>query len=161
MPFGPRNAPAFYTAMMGVFQDECTALFLHRYPTDHSHRGSLVIINNILLWSTVIDTLLNYFQCVCDVFINYRVTFQLKKCEFITNRIEYVGHDITPHGNCPAGSKFDLVADWPISATGTSLLSFIGLLTFYNIYCPWFEVSIKPLRVLECAHHRKPIPTSL
>jgi hypothetical protein len=161
MPFGPRNDPAFYTAMMGIFQDEWTALFLHRYPTDHSHRGSRVIIDDILLWSTVIDTLLNYFQCVCDVFLKYRVTFQLKKCEFITNRIEYVGHDITPHGNCPAESKFDLVPDWPIPATGTSLLSFIGLLTFYNIYCPCFEVSIKPLRVLERAHHRKPIPSSL
>jgi hypothetical protein len=116
--------------MMGVFQDKWTVLVLHRYPTDHSHRGSRVIIDNILLWSTVIDTLLNYFQCVCDVFLKYRITVQLKKCEFITNRIEYVGHDITPHGNYPAESKFDLVADWPIPATGISLLSLIGLLTY-------------------------------
>jgi hypothetical protein len=99
--------------MMGVFQDEWTALFLHHYPTDHSHRGSRIINDDILLWSTVINTLLNCFQCVCDVFLKYRVTFQLKKCEFITNRIEYVGHDITPHGNCPAESKLTLSLTGP------------------------------------------------
>ena len=66
--------------------------------------------------------------------MKYRVTFQLKKCEFFTNRIKYVGHDITPTGNCPAQSKFDLITDWPLLATGQSLGAFIGLVSFYNIY---------------------------
>jgi hypothetical protein len=88
----------------------------------------------------------------------YRVTFQLKKCEFLTNRIEYVGYDITPNGNCPAQSKFDLITDWPLPATGQSLGSFIGLVSFSNIYCPFFEIRVKPLCSLECAHHRKSIP---
>jgi hypothetical protein len=159
MPFGPRNAPAFYTAMMRVFEDEWNALFAFRHPNDSSHRGSRTIIDDILLWSTVLTTLLNYFKCVCAVFLKYRVTFQLKKCEFLTNRIEYVGHDITPDGNCPAQSKFALITDWPLPVSGQALGSFIGLLTFYNCYCPWFEIRVKPLRRLERQYHRKPIPT--
>ena len=95
------------------------------------------------------------------VFLKYRVTFQLKKCKFLTDRIEYVGHDITPDGNCPARSKFDLITDWPVPASGPTLGSFIGLLTFYNCYCPWFEIRVKPLRTLERVHHRKPIHTPL
>ena len=93
--------------------------------------------------------------CLYEV---YRVTFQLKKCEFLTNRIEYVGHDITPNGNCPAQSKFDLITNWPLPATGQSLSSFISLVFFYNIYCPFFEIRVKPLRSLERAHHQKSIP---
>jgi hypothetical protein len=31
MPFGHRNAPAFYTTMMSIFQDEWNALYLHHY----------------------------------------------------------------------------------------------------------------------------------
>jgi hypothetical protein len=161
MPFGPHNAPAFYTAMMSIFQDEWNALYLHRYPNVPAHKGSHIIIDNILLWSTVISALLHYFRCLCDVFLKYCVTFQLKKCEFLTERVKHVGHDITPGRNCPASSKFNFITDWPIPATGTSLLSFIGLLTFYNCYCPWFEVRIKPLRRLKRDHHRKPIPPSL
>jgi hypothetical protein len=159
MPFGPRNAPAFYTAMMGIFRDEWNALYLLLFPDATAHFGSRVIIDDILLWSTYLPALQNYFRCVCMVFTKYRVTFQLKKCAFITNRFKYVGHDITPDGNCPAISKFDLITDWPLPATGQSLISFIGLLSFYNIYSPWFEVSVKPLRVLERQHHRLPILT--
>jgi hypothetical protein len=151
LPFGPMNGPAFYTCMMGIFRDEWNALFRSRHPSDTAHLGSRIIIDDILLWSTIISSLLLYFTCVCDVFIKYRVTFQLKKCEFLTDRIEYVGHDITPDGNCPARSKFDLIQDWPLPATGVSLLSFIGLLTFYNTYCPYFEIEVKPLQRLERA----------
>jgi hypothetical protein len=124
-----------------------------------AHKGSSTIINDILLWSTSLDTLQAYFECVCSVFMEkYRVTSQLKKCEFLTNRIEYVGHDITPNGNCPARSKFDLITDWPLPTTSQSFGSFIGLVSFYNIYCPFFDIRVKPLRSLERAHHRKSIP---
>ena len=161
MPFGPRNAPAFYTCMMRIFKGEWIALYRSRYPLDTAHLGSRIIIDDILLWATDLDALLRLFECVCDVFMKYRVTFQLKKCEFLTNRIEYVGHDITPDGNCPAESKFDLITDWPLPATGVSLSSFIGLLAFYNIYCPFFEIRVKPLRALERRHHRKSIPPEM
>ena len=126
-----------------------------------SHTGSSIIIDDILFWAAVLAALLRLFACVCDVFMKYRVTFQLKKCKFLTNRIEYVGHNITPDGNCPAESKFDLIKDWPLPANGQSLSSFIGLLTFYNVYCPFFEIRVKPLHALERQHHRKPIPSPL
>ena len=44
---------------------------------------------------------------------------------------------------------------------GTSLLSFIGLCNFLNCFSPWFEVNIKPLRVLQRKYHRKIISTPL
>jgi hypothetical protein len=47
------------------------------------------------------------------------------------------------------------------SPIGQSLSFFIGLLTVYNIYCPLFDILIKPLRALEHQHHRKPIPSTL
>ena len=133
MPFGSHNAPAFYTRMMLVFRGEYDSLFKERRPNDMAHKGSSTIIDNILLWPTSLDTLLAYSECVCSVFMKYRVTFQLKKCEFLTNRIKYVGHDITPNSNCPAQSKFDLITDWPLPATGQSLGSFISLVLLQHL----------------------------
>jgi hypothetical protein len=69
MPFGPRNAPDFYTCMMSVFRAEWEALFRSRYPSDSSHLGSRIIIDDILLWSTVVAALLRLFECVCAVFM--------------------------------------------------------------------------------------------
>ena len=99
--------------------------------------GSKTIIDDILLWCNLKFLLLLYFTCVCEVFQKYRVSFRLDKCEFLNPRIEYVGHDILTHGNCPAQSKFDLINDWPIPTNGQALFSFIGLVNFYHRYVPY------------------------
>ena len=83
------------------------------------------------------------------------VLIQVKKCDFFLSRVEYVGHDLTADGNCPAQSKFALIKQWPLPPHGVSRLSFIGLCSFYNNYVPWFESNIKPLRRLQRLYHRQ------
>ena len=39
--------------------------------------GSRTIIDNILLWLNCLSTSLLMFECVCKVFMKYRVTFKL------------------------------------------------------------------------------------
>ena len=180
MPFGPTNAPSFYTAMMHNFQTEWDNLFLLRLkslpsihpsqPVHINHDGTVttnasplnfgckVIIDDILLWCSDSTLLVLYFSCVCEIFQKYRVSFKLSKCEFMTERVEYVGHDICPRGNCPAQSKFSLIDDWPTPDNGQSLFSFIGLLTFYHKFAPFHEMRIKPLRNLMRRYFRQPIP---
>jgi hypothetical protein len=120
--------------------------------------GSKVIIDDILLWCDISTLLLIYFECVCRIFLKYRVSFRLDKCEFLKPRVEYVGHDILTHGNIPASSKFDLINDWLSPSSGQSLFSFIGLVNFYHRYAPYMEMRLKPLRKLVKLHYRKPIP---
>ena len=64
------------------------------------------------------------------VFQKYCVSFKLSKCEFISIRVEYVGHDLLKDVNTPARSKFNLTNDWKLPDTGQSLFSFIGLVYF-------------------------------
>ena len=165
MPFGPKNAPAFYTAMMQFLRDDWTILFNETRNTINLSNSPTnivcddrIIIDDILLFSNHIPTLLHYFSCVAQVFTKFRLSFKLGKCDFLKERVEYVGHDLTANGNCPAASKFSLLQDWPLPPHGISLLSFIGLCCFYNRYCPWFETNIKPLRKLQRAYHCKTIP---
>ena len=70
----------------------------------------------------------------------YRVSFRLDKCEFLSSRIEYVGHDILTHGNCPTQSKFDLINDWPTHTNGQAFL--------YHRYAPYMRIRLKLLRKL-------------
>ena len=179
MPFGPTNAPSFYTCMMNDFQTDWNLLFYEIVSTmgtiDNepieilandeifvSHKriviGSKIIIDDILLYSTHHSLLLLYLDCICKTFQKFRCSFQLKKCEFLKQRVEYVGHDLTSAGNCPAQSKFDMINDWPIPTGGQSLHSFIGLLNFYHKYIPYMELRLKPLRLLERTYRRKQIP---
>ena len=182
MPFGPVNAPGFYTCMMGTFKTGWDLLFLD-IMTSHAesnrllggHKvtftdgilsmdgiknasGSKSIIDDIMLWSNNVSAVLLYFECVCRVFQKYRVSFRLDKCRFLEPRVEFVGHDLTVNGNCPAQSKFDLIRDWEIPSSGQSLHTFVGLIMFYVRYTPYLEERIKPFRRLIKEYFRQHIP---
>jgi len=142
MPFGPTNAPPFYSCMMHQLKDEWETLFIVRVRSLSSiggetitidendaiiiggktlYHGSRVIIDDILLWASNLDIILLYFECVCGIFQKYRVSFRLDKCDFLKDRVEYVGHDLTPKGNCPAQSKFDMIRDWKLPTNSRAL----------------------------------------
>ena len=122
------------------------------------HSGTKSIIDDILIWENNIPAILIYFDCVCKVFQEYCVSFRLDKCKFLENRVEFVGHDLTPDGNCPASSKFDLIIDWEIPLSGQSLHSFVGLVIFYYKYSPYLKMRVKPLTKLIKDYFRKHIP---
>ena len=75
-----------------------------------AHR-SKIVIDDILLYSTNMYTLLRYFICVTRVFVYYRLSFKLSECKFFSLRVEYLGNDLAAQGNCPAQSKFNLLTD--------------------------------------------------
>ena len=56
--------------------------------------GNSNILYDILLWCENLSVLLILFECVCTVIVKYRGSFKLSKCHFLSNRVEYVGHDI-------------------------------------------------------------------
>jgi hypothetical protein len=179
MPFGPTNAPGFYSAMMKNLKDEWDFLFIQIVRTikflseepvtvtaadeifiggKKVVAGTKTIIDDILLWCNNIELIMIYLECICKIFKKYRVSFRLDKCDFLKERVEYVGHDILSHGNCPASSKFNLIQDWKLPTTGPALFSFIGLVNFYHRYAPYFEIKLKPLRKLNKQYYRKGIP---
>ena len=89
------------------------------------------------------------------VLTEYRLSFELSKYNFCLPRIECIGHDLTTDGKYPTQSKFQLITEWPLPPHSVSLLSFIGMCSFYSNYVPWFESNIKPLRRLLRLYHRQ------
>ena len=166
MPFGPKNAPACYTVLMYMMRLEWEALFAEKFPelTEHTvdvqliQHGDKQIVDDILLYSNCANVLLCLFECICAVFVKFRLSFNPKKCECFLERIEWIGFNLRLRGNSPASSKYDRIDNWPQPKLAESLISFIGLVTFYNWFIPWFETRIKILRDLERAYHRASIP---
>ena len=151
IPFGPKNEPSFYTAMMKEFQREWNVDFKSQSAVNQPNpqsmmssstpssdckavHGSRIAIADILLYSTSVFTLLRYFSCVARVVVRYRLSFKLSKCKFLSPRVECLGYDLTSGGNCPAKSKFDLLTDWALPNHGTPLASFIGRCAFYSCF---------------------------
>ena len=93
------------------------------------------VIDDILTWSTNLDFNLIYFECICKVFETYCASFRLDKCEFLKDRVEYVGHDLTPTGNVLAKSNSNIINDWKIPTSSQGLHSFIVLINFITTTC--------------------------
>jgi hypothetical protein len=142
---------------MHVLSIKWNTLFKARHP-NVKHTGDRVIINDILLFAICLLDLLNYLECVLIICQKYWLSLKLSKCNFLKDRVGYVGHNLTSKGNCPLKSKFDMITDWPLPATGQALHSHIQLCNFYNKYCPWLELKLKPLRRIIKLYHRQTIP---
>ena len=117
-----------------------------------------IIIDDILFYSNSVNTFIHCFSCVPKAFTKYRLSFKLKKGEFPKPWVEFVVRDLITYGNCPVTSKLDLIKHWPLPPHAIFLLSFIGLCSFFSIYCPWSETNVKPLRKIQREYHRQPIP---
>ena len=61
MPFRPKNAPAFYTAMMQFLRADWTVLFNETKQTIKDR----IIIDDLLFFSNHIPTLLHTFLALC------------------------------------------------------------------------------------------------
>ena len=110
------------------------------------YSGTKFIIDNILIWSSSIGCILIYFECVYCALQKYRDSFRKDKCDFLLNRVKYVGHDLKSNGNFPAESKYDMIKDWKLTTNGSGLHSFVGLVIFYHRNAPYLKVQTKPLR---------------
>ena len=132
MTFVPINTPSFYTFMMGKLRIEWNAIFIETVRNRKvivgitvrvidadeiylngikNFSGSKGIIDNILTWSSKLDLILIYFECVCKLFEKYCVSFILDKCEVLKDRVEYVGHNLTPPGNVPEKYNSNMIID--------------------------------------------------
>ena len=222
LPFGPVNAPSFYTAMIRQFQAEWTHLFnffsnnafenvkqdpFHPVPTvpqfarsgvedefrkgmylplikadpefvlggkdgeskpapsetctactmvkqrtkDGKHQivtGSRTVIDDILLCANCILTALLMFECMSKIFVKYRVSFKIKKCNIFRNRFEYVGRDILTDSNTTVQLKYGMVSSWNRPRKGDNLRSFVSFCNFYARFVPMFQIQCKLLRDL-------------
>ena len=156
MPFGPMNTLPFYTYIMRILKEEWDFNFLSAVKAlgyinntpifvsslDKIYIGpykvvidSKTIIDDILSYCCTKELLIVYFESICKTFLHYRVSFRLDKCDFLHPCCEFIGHDITSIGNCPACSKFD----WQ------GLLSFISFCQFYAKFNPLIELKNKAI----------------
>lgn len=110
--------------------------------------GSKVIIDDLLLHFSSLSLLLLLFECYLLTYFKYMQSFRFPKCKFLSERFEFVGHDIMPHGNTTVQSKYDLINDWALPLTANGSQSFVCLVNFYNRFCPLFEVKVKTLCAL-------------
>lgn len=86
MPFGLTNAPATFQATMNT-------IF-----ADLIRKCVLVFVNDILVYSKTLEEHCIHLQQVFDISQNHRLYVKQSKCSFAQQKLEYLGHIISPAG---------------------------------------------------------------
>ena len=71
-----------------------------------------------------------------------------KKCSFVKQRVEYLGHVVTPEGISPNPDKVRVVQEFPTPTNLKELRSFLGLANYYRRFVRGFSNIANPLNAL-------------
>ena len=136
MAFGFTNAPAYFQQWMSDVLALVTSLRVENYLDDtvshHQELDKHVAVNLKIF---------KCFDCHC-IFIN------LEKCEFHTDKMVFLGVEVTPEGFEMERLKVETIQDWRPPRNVRGVREFIGFCNFYRCFIKSFSKIACPLHDL-------------
>lgn len=160
MPFGLTNAPATFQRTM----DLLLAGIAWQY--------CLVYLDDIIVFSATFD---EHLQHLDEIFSRLRAAnlhLKASKCQFAHDRVNYLGHVISPNGVEPDPDKIAAVRNTPAPKNVAEVRSFLGLANYYKRFVRGFSEIAQPITRLthkdvsflwthECEHAFNRLKTAL
>nr|XP_028965045.1 uncharacterized protein LOC114827423 [Malus domestica] len=136
MPFGLSNAPSTFMRLM----NHAFKSFIGRFV--------VVYFDDILIFSKDPDTHMEHLCQVFNVLKEQKLYANLKKCEFLTNKLVFLGYVISGEGIMVDPTKVEGITSWPILSLIQEVRSFHGFASFYRRFIRGFNTVMAP--IIEC-----------
>ena len=112
MPSGLTNSGASFQRLMGHILRGL------------EYRSALIYIDDIIIFSKSIDEHLTHLEEVFRRLREANVKLNPKKCSFVKQRSEYLGHVVTPEGIFPDPSKVEVVEEFSNTSESQGIKEF-------------------------------------
>ena len=133
MPFGLCNAPSTFQRLMNeVFKKELNSFIL-------------VYLDDILIYSHSVEEHWNHLVHALDKLRRAQLYGRLHKCEFLKDKVDYLGFEVGHDGIRTSPEKVKAILDWPRPQSVHDIRSFIGLASYYRKFMKGFSQLAKPL----------------
>lgn len=104
-----------------------------------------MFIDDILIGGKDLKECLKILEMVSERLAKYNVTVNLKKCQFLKEEIQYLGHVICKEGIKPNLKKVDAIKNAPTPLDLEQLRSYLGLINYYSKFIPNLSSELKVL----------------
>lgn len=104
-----------------------------------------IYVDDVLISSTSFDEHLIRLAILFKKISLSGMTLKLSKCEFLRQKIKFLGHIVTPLGMSMDPSKLQAIRDFPQPRNKKELQSFIGFCNFYRKFSCHHASMISPL----------------
>ena len=143
MPFGLRNAPAW-------FQREMDAIFCSELGVRQSNAKFRIYLDDIIIWGADIRELLEGVKNVMKILRKYNLKIKYAKCHFAYKEITYLGHKVSYEGVQPLQDKSRLIYQLQRTPPTTlkQLRRFLGMTSFYRNFVKNYSNIAMPLYLL-------------
>ena len=133
MPFGLSNAPSTFMRIM----NQVLRLFIGKFV--------VVYFDDILIYSRTQKDHLDHLNQVCLALRENNLFANLKKCDFFTHRVIFLGFVVTPDRVSADPKKIKSIVEWPVPKSVHEVRSFHGLATFYRRFIRGFSTIVAPI----------------
>lgn len=136
MPFGLANAPAVFQRMM------------NRVLGSARYSEATVYIDDVLIYAKNIDECLERLEHILKLLEAANLTLNLSKCEFLKEKIDYLGYEVSASGIRPGDKKVQSVLDFPRPNNAHTVRQFLGLVGYFRKFIKNFARIAYPLNKL-------------
>jgi hypothetical protein len=136
MPFGLANAPA-------TFQS-----YIHKAMGSLVDSVCVVYLDDILIYSKDQETHVHHVRQVLQRLREWGLYAKLSKCEFHTNKVEFLGFVVTPEGIVMDPERVRAIQEWPTPRTFRDVQVFLGFANFYRRFVWGYSQIARPLNQL-------------
>lgn len=133
MPFGLSNAPSNFMRVM----NQALRPFIGKFV--------VVYFDDILIFSSSLDDHIRHLTDVLRVLHRDHFYATLKKCEFGSSEVQFLGYLVSDKGLSVDQGKISAIKSWPTPTTGTEVRSFHGLESFYRRFVSQFSSMMAPI----------------
>ena len=136
LPFGLTNAPATFQSVMNEIFRECIGRFV------------LVYLDDILVYSRTPQQHIEHVRSVLEILRKNRFYAKLKKCQFMTSQLLYLGHIISEQGIRPDPAKIVALQGWKTPMNVHDVRSFLGFGNYFRKFVQAYSSLVLPLTEL-------------
>ena len=107
-----------------------------------------VYLDDILVFSETFEKHLEHLQQVIERLTVAGLKLKPSKCHFICQKVEYLGHLITPSGIHPNPNRVKAVREFPVPQSVREVRQFLGVASYYRRFIRGFAKTAQPLHAL-------------